>query len=352
MAERVTIGLDNPAFYGRLRQSDPRQLFASDKTRSRVPARPLVRQTRRINDVRDKPVAQQIQTQPPQPPTIPPQVKPAQAPNVPQPRPQTYTEPAETRLRPSTVLKRPSVPIPRRESTSRVNRRTSRHSKLQVALASMAAVIFLVGIAATIQTIKTNHQAAAQVAALAKKANNPASSGGNVVPSTAKPSPAAVRNYAVAPNLPRYIKIPKLGVNARVLQVGVLASGALGTPPNVFDTAWYTGSAAPGQPGATLIDGHVSSWSTNGVFYGLKTLSQGDGIQIVRGDGAVFNYQVVKTVTYIGNSVNMQAAMTPVTPGVSGLNLISCTGDVIPGTSTFSARIVVFAQQVSSSLSH
>jgi hypothetical protein len=299
---------------------------------------------------------QQAETVPPQPlPTVSP-VEPAPAAKVvqPQPRPHTYIEPAENRQRPSTVLKRPSAVIPR-QSTSRVDkktrRRTKRHSKLQVSLAGMAAVIFLIGIVASIQTFKTNHQAAAQVAALAKKTSNSAS-GSSVVPSTTKPSAAAVRNYVVAPNLPRYLKIPKLGVSARVMQVGVLASGALGTPSNVFDTAWYTGSAEPGQPGATLIDGHVSSWSTSGVFYGLKTMTPGDGIQIVRGDGAIFNYQVVKTVTYIGNTVNMQAAMTPVTPGTPGLNLISCTGDVIPGTSMYNGRIVVFAQQVSSSVKH
>jgi sortase (surface protein transpeptidase) len=349
MPERATIGLDNPAFYGRLRQSDPRHLFASDKARSRVPARPLVRQTRRINDVRDKPAAQPIETASPQPPTILPSAKPAQAPNVLQPRRQTFPEPAENRLRPSTVLKRPSVPIPRQNSSSRPNKKTRHHSKLQISLAGMAALIFLIGLAATIQTIRTNHQAAVQVAALAKKANNPAN-GSGVVPSTTKPSPSAVSNYVVAPNLPRYLKIPKLGVDARVLQAGVTASGALGTPPNVFDSAWYTGSAEPGQPGAMLIDGHVSSWSTAGVFYGLRTLQPGDTIQIVRGDGTVFNYQVVKTETYTATSVSMmQAAMTPVTPGTSGLNLISCTGDVIPGTSLFNARIVVFAQEVSSS---
>ena len=150
----------------------------------------------------------------------------------------------------------------------------------------------------------------------------------------------------MAPNLPRYLKIPKLGVDARVLQVGVTKTGALGTPNNVFDTAWYTGSAEPGQPGATLIDGHVSSWTSHGVFYGLKTLVPGDAIQIVRGDGTVFNYQVVKTQIYSAGNVNMQAAITPITPGIPGLNLITCTGDVIPGTSTFNERIIVFAQQV------
>ena len=44
----------------------------------------------------------------------------------------------------------------------------------------------------------------------------------------------------------------------------------------------------------------------------------------------------------------MQAALTPVVAGQPGLNLISCTGDVIAGTNSFSERIVVFTSQVSS----
>jgi LPXTG-site transpeptidase (sortase) family protein len=150
----------------------------------------------------------------------------------------------------------------------------------------------------------------------------------------------------VAPDLPRYIKIPKLGVNARILQAGVTSSGALGTPSNVYDAAWYTGSAKPGQPGATLIDGHVSSWTTHGVFYNLKKLVAGDTIQVQRGDGQILTYQVVKSQTYQDDKVDMQAAMTPVVAGQPGLNLITCTGQVKPGTSEFNQRIVVFTKQI------
>ena len=42
----------------------------------------------------------------------------------------------------------------------------------------------------------------------------------------------------------------------------------------------------------------------------------------------------------------MQAAITPIDPTVSGLNLITCTGQVIPGTSLFNERVIVFAKEV------
>jgi sortase (surface protein transpeptidase) len=157
--------------------------------------------------------------------------------------------------------------------------------------------------------------------------------------------PAATDDYIVDPNLPRYLIIPKLGVNARVLSVGVDSKGALETPNNIYDTAWYDQSALPGQPGAMLIDGHISSWTAHGVFYGLKTLSAGDIIKIQRGDGVIFSYQVIKTQIYNFSNVDMAAAMSSIDPAKAGLNLISCTGDVIPGTNEFNERIIVFATQ-------
>jgi LPXTG-site transpeptidase (sortase) family protein len=244
----------------------------------------------------------------------------------------------------STVLKRQFVEPPSQNNTLKSR---PRHSRLQKVLAGMAVFMFALGLVVSLQTLQTNHKTATQITALVKQANDEANgSQNNTFPSTIKPSSQAVSQYQVAPDLARYIKIPSLNVNARVLQVGITASGAVGTPDNVYDTAWYTGSAKPGQPGATLIDGHISSWTTHGVFYSLKQLATGDSIQIVLGNGTVLNYQVVRSQIYNTNNVDMQAALKPVTAGKSGLNLISCTGRVEKGTNEFNERVIVFAQQI------
>jgi sortase (surface protein transpeptidase) len=226
--------------------------------------------------------------------------------------------------------------------------RLQNYTKLQFSLLTMALLIFAVGVIVSLQTVQTNHSAAAQVAALSKKVNSssPSNNQSSVVPSTNKISASSFNNYMVAPDLARYIKIPSLNVDARVLQVGTVSGDAVGTPDNIYDTAWYNGSAKPGQPGSTLIDGHVSSWTTKGIFYNLKLLIPGDTIQVVRGDGSVLTYQVVKSQVYPANNVDMRAAMTPVISGVSGLNLITCTGQVIKGTSSFSERVIVFSRLV------
>jgi LPXTG-site transpeptidase (sortase) family protein len=181
-----------------------------------------------------------------------------------------------------------------------------------------------------------NHQAYKLVYAANHNINH-------TVPSTVKPLASAFANYAVAANLPRYIFIPKLSVQAIIRPLGLTANDQLATPDNVYDTGWYTRSSAPGQPGVTVIDGHVSSWTTNGVFYGLKTLQTGDVIQIERGDGATVSYSVVKKQVYTYQQVDMSALLSPIDAGKPGLNLITCTGNVIKGTNDFNERVVIFA---------
>ena len=163
---------------------------------------------------------------------------------------------------------------------------------------------------------------------------------------TIQPSNDMVTSYTVSPNLPRYLIVPKLNIDARIISVGTNSQGAISTPNNVFDTAWHNQSSLPGQSGAMVIDGHISSWTTKGVFYSLNTLEPGDIIKLERGDGVIYNYKVVKTQIYSSENIDMSRVLSPVNPGSPGLNLISCFGDVIAGTNEFNERIVVFTELI------
>ncbi|HSX36820.1 MAG TPA: sortase [Patescibacteria group bacterium] len=167
-------------------------------------------------------------------------------------------------------------------------------------------------------------------------------------PSAVKPSATAVANYTVAPDLPKYVSIPSIGVaTARVIQLGLSGNGQIATPDNIYDTGWYNGSAKPGKQGAMFIYGHVSSWQANGVFYNLKKLRPGDYVTITRGDNTTYTYQVVTSKTYPYNNVDMDEVLSPIDASTPGLNLMTCTGQVMAGTSEFSERLVVFTKLVS-----
>lgn len=161
--------------------------------------------------------------------------------------------------------------------------------------------------------------------------------------SSVKPTNRSIASYQVAPTLPKYISIPAIGVDkARIIQLGVYKN-QIAAPDNIYDAGWFAQSAKPGQSGVMFIFGHVSSWTARGIFYNLKKLKPGQSITIVRGDGKLFNYTVRSLKTYPADSVNMSAVLSPVDRNRPGLNLMTCTGQIIHGSSDFSQRLVVFA---------
>lgn len=340
------VSLNSSAFEGRLRRSQ------SDPQRSQPIQRNFVIQDV-TTAVRPQVAMPQLHVEPTVAPTPATVARPEatvqpvivvprsfELPVAPAPATLTTTLLARVRLR-KLIVKLPKL--------SNIRRTFTGFNRPQLAMMTMAAIVFMVGMIVSLQAALVNHSATAQVSALSKKVDSqPAASTGasDAAPSVTPPNPKSVRNYFVAPDLAKYIKIPKLGVSARVLQLGIKNSGELAAPTNVFDTGWYTGSAKPGQAGATLIDGHVSSWTTHGVFYGIKNLSAGDAIQIVKGDNSVLTYRVVKTQVYDADKVDMQAAVTPVTQNKSGLNLITCGGHVKKGTNDFDQRLIVFSELV------
>jgi sortase (surface protein transpeptidase) len=103
-------------------------------------------------------------------------------------------------------------------------------------------------------------------------------------------------------------------------------------PDNIYETGWYDGSSKPGQAGAMFIYGHVSSWTANGIFYSLKKLIPGYQITIIRGDNITYTYQVVSTKIYPYNNVNMSQVLAPINSNKPGLNLMTCTGQVMSVT--------------------
>ena len=162
-------------------------------------------------------------------------------------------------------------------------------------------------------------------------------------PSSVRPIAKAVDAYRVPADNPRYLAIPKLGLTkTRIMALNQQANGEIATPNNIFDAGWYTRSSLPGAPGAMFIYGHVSSWKAKGSFYNLKTLIIGDKVSVSRGDGKILTYQVTGSKIYDYQHVDMHHVLMPSNPRKPGLNLMTCTGSVIKGTSEFNQRLVVF----------
>ena len=163
------------------------------------------------------------------------------------------------------------------------------------------------------------------------------------LPSSHKPTKDELDNYKVAADSPRFVYIPSIKVpQTRIIHLGLDKTGQIAVPDNVNDTGWYTGSSKPGQPGAMFIFGHISSWQAKGVFYDLDKLKPNDTVTVERGDGKKYTYKVIRTKIYPAAKVNMNEVLAPADSNKTGLNLMTCTGKVIKGTSEFSERLVVF----------
>lgn len=156
-----------------------------------------------------------------------------------------------------------------------------------------------------------------------------------------------VNEHKVPALQPRYISIPAIGVaNTRVFSVGVDSNNILGSPANISDAAWYNKSATPGSGGAVLIDAHNGGVTRDGVFAKLGTLEKGDVIEVERGDGQKFRYEVRENESMPLDEVNatgMKKMMESAESGKEGLNLITCDGKWVPRLKQFDRRIMLRA---------
>lgn len=145
------------------------------------------------------------------------------------------------------------------------------------------------------------------------------------------------------PGLPIRLKIPKIAVDASIVNMGLTAAGDMDTPGNLVDVGWYKYGPQPGDKGSAVIAGHLGVQGP-GVFANLKLLQKGDRLLIVDDKGQIISFVVAQTRTY--NFKEHPSEVFNNNDGVH-LNLITCTGVWIQSQRTFTNRLVVFADKSS-----
>ena len=215
-----------------------------------------------------------------------------------------------------------------------------------VFLYSLAALLLVCGGYITFTGFKNNKQVLTQarnVASAQSVATDEAGTAATDVPTDEKPSEATVKNYVVSPTMPRYITISKLGIHARAIPLSVDKNNQLRAPRNGYDVGWYNASSLPGENGAMVMDAHSNVLGKAAVFAKLKKLEPEDKISITRGDGREFIYTVKTVETVDDEKVNMANLLVSIDTNKPGLSLITCAGDVIPGTLHLDKRTLVRA---------
>ena len=137
------------------------------------------------------------------------------------------------------------------------------------------------------------------------------------------------------------VRIPAIGVDATVTEVGVGSNGVMQAPGGPDLIGWYDFSAAPGNAGNVLLSGHVDYLTQTAVFYDLRTLSEGDEI-IIETAGGVFRYEVALSYVVQPDSADI-AAIVGTRSGEQSVTLITCGGTFDRGLREYDRRVIVRA---------
>lgn len=189
-------------------------------------------------------------------------------------RPHTSTRPSLTVVSPARREKRLSQPAPAAEQSLPAENSLSAESPLPAAAALPR--IYLPSIMA---------ENSAPARALGQEA-------GGAIPATGDVQAMA---QPALPAIPDWIQIPKIGLEAPVVEVPTVDVRIDGeslqqwSAPNNFAAGWHAGSAQLGQPGNTVLNGHHNIHGS--VFGRLRDLQPGDQIFVWSQDQSYF-YEV------------------------------------------------------------
>ncbi|MGQ9674931.1 MAG: class F sortase [Chloroflexota bacterium] len=169
-----------------------------------------------------------------------------------------------------------------------------------------------------------------------------------VTPVEALPSPTRSVQIAVSgppykglPNNTR-IKVPSLGIDAPVVPVGLTAEGEVQPPPSPDSVGWYNLSPVPGNPGNSILAGHVDWKDRAAVFWDLRKLKPGDIINMSSPDRLDVSFVVEWVERYKPEEAPIDRIFASLYE--PALTVITCEGVFDPATRDYSLRLVVRAR--------
>jgi len=211
--------------------------------------------------------------------------------------------------------------------------RTSR--SLRARLAGVAGVLLIIGGAAAVGVAVSAQEHAPQPSLAAAGAIGP------FVGNAHGPS--------LRRSLPLSVDIPAIGVNSKLLRLGVNSDGTIQVPSlytRPSEAAWYKYSATPGQIGASVIEGHVDSHQGPAVFFRLAALRPGDRVDVTLADGITAVFRVTGVRQY--PKPDFPAKTVYGATDYAALHLITCGGAFDYATGNYLSSTIVFASLISS----
>jgi sortase (surface protein transpeptidase) len=166
-------------------------------------------------------------------------------------------------------------------------------------------------------------------------------------PGTGPPQPTAMsgRSAPLPRSAPVDLRIPAIGVQARLMPLGLTADGGLQVPTDFALAGWYRLGPTPGEAGPVVIAGHVDSYQGPAVFFRLSRLRPGDWVRVARQDGLVTVFRVYGVGQYSKTAFPTDRVYANTES--PELRLITCGGAFDTHVRSYSDNIVVYARLVS-----
>lgn len=142
---------------------------------------------------------------------------------------------------------------------------------------------------------------------------------------------------------PYALEIPVLNVQGFIQKVGVDQHSQIAVPTNIHLAGWFVDGAIPGEPGLSIIDGHLDGSKRPGIFSSLGSVKVGDEVNITLAsrEQRIFRVRSVQTVP----TAKAASVLFSQTPGIKRqLNLITCGGTFSKSARSYDERVVVITE--------
>ncbi len=159
---------------------------------------------------------------------------------------------------------------------------------------------------------------------------------------TSPPPPPTTTIQSGSVDQPIAVSIPAIGVDSTLVPLILLPDGSLEAPEDFDVAGWYQAGPEPGEPGASVIAGHVDSRTGPAVFYRLRDLDAGDQIAVNGAGGEAVAFVVERVEQYPKD--DFPADQVYAETELPVLRLITCGGTFDRDARSYRDNIVVFAR--------
>jgi sortase (surface protein transpeptidase) len=155
-------------------------------------------------------------------------------------------------------------------------------------------------------------------------------------------TPVQAKPAIRVPQPPARLQIPKIGVNARIVRLGLRSDGTLQVPINPWRAGWFAGGARPGTPGTAVIVGHRDSHHGPALLHRLDALDVSDDV-MVRDSHGVNRVFTVYSINRFDKD-NFPSQRVYGATRLTELRLITCSGEYNDDGGGYQENLVVFAR--------